>query len=76
MLNAIKQTIQQIADFFSSVIDFVVGFIKDTISFISKIPEAVEEVTDLASSFFPPAILALFVSALAVVVILRVLGRD
>lgn len=76
MLNAIKQTTQQIADFFSSVIDFVVGFIKDTVSFIAKIPEAVEDVTDLASSFFPPEILALFVSALAVVVILRVLGRD
>lgn len=76
MLNAIKQTIQQIADFFSSVIDFVVGFIKDTINFIGKIPEAVEEVTDLASSFFPAEILALFISALAIVVILRVLGRD
>ena len=76
MLASIKDALVSILDFFSSIIDFVVGFIKDTINFLAKIPVAVENVSDMATSFFPPQILALFVSALAVLVILRIVGRD
>ena len=76
MLSKIWNAIKSISSFFTTIIDFVVNFIKDTVSFIGKIPEALEKVTDLAGDFFPPAILALFVSALGIIVILRVLGRD
>lgn len=76
MLDSIKQTVQQIADFFATIIDFVVGFVKDTVNFIAKLPEAISDVLEMAESFFPVEILTLFGAALAMVVILRVLGRD
>lgn len=76
MLESIKQTIQSIADFFSNIIDFVVGFIEDTVNFIKQIPQAVSDVIDMASSFMPVEIIGLISAALAVVVVLRVVGRD
>lgn len=75
MLATIKDGILTIVDFFVTVFDFVVGFIKDTVAFISRLPAAVEEVTDLVSQFLPAEVLAIFVSILAFVIILRLLGR-
>lgn len=76
MLATIKDTLLGIGKFFSTIIDFVVGFINDTVNFIKQIPEAVEEITELANSFFPPEIALMLVGLLAILVILRVLGRD
>lgn len=75
MLETIKNGILTIVDFFTTVFDYVVGFIQDTIDFITRLPNAVEEVIDLVGDFLPPSVLAIFVSLLGVVVILRVLGR-
>lgn len=76
MLETIKNGILTIVDFFVTVFDFVVGFIKDTVDFIAKLPAAITQVIDQISKFLPPEVIAILVSVLAVVIILRVLGRD
>lgn len=76
MLQTIKDGILSIVSFFDSVIGFVVGLIEDTTNFISKIPESVEQVTSYMTAFLPPEVMVLLVGILAIVVILRVLGRD
>lgn len=76
MLETIKNGILTIVDFFVTVFDFVVGFIKDTVDFIAKLPAAITQVTDQISKFLPAEVIVLLISVLAVVIILRVLGRD
>lgn len=76
MLQTIKDGILGIVSFFNSITSFVKDFISDSLNFIKQIPESVDKVTSLASDFFPPEILVIFVAALALVVVLRVVGRD
>lgn len=76
MLSAIKDTVLGIGEFFSTIIDFVKGFITDSVNFIKQIPIAFEEAYNAATSIIPNEILILFAAALTVVIVLRVLGRD
>lgn len=76
MLETIKNGILTIVDFFVTVFDFVVGFIKDTVDFITKLPTAITQVTDQISKFLPTEIISILGAVLAVVIILRVCGRD
>lgn len=75
MLENIKQTLSQIADFFVTIFDFVVGFVKDIVDVVKWCGEAVARIP----SFFdwlPASALAIILALFAIVVIYKVLGRE
>lgn len=66
---------QQIFDFFSNVLDFLIDFIKDIVYIIEITGEMVLKIPDYFS-WLPSEALSLLVSVFAVVVIYKVLGRE
>lgn len=76
MLSSIKEILTNIGDFFSTVIDYVVGFIEDTVYFMGKLASSVTDALALLDDFFPSSVLTIFAGLIGVVVILRILGRD
>lgn len=76
MLASIKEILSNIGNFFSTVIDYVVGFIEDLVYFMGKLASSVTDALALLDDIFPVEIITIFGSLIAVVVILRILGRD
>ena len=75
MLEAIKNFFVSIADVITSLVDFVVGFIKDIVyivklcgTFVAKIPRLF--------SWLPSGVLAIVVLTFSVVVIYKIMGRE
>lgn len=75
MLNTIKDFIVSIGDFFLTIWDFVIGIFEDIAYLIKLLGKAVVSIPKWLS-WLPAEVVALIVAGLAVVVILRVLGRD
>lgn len=75
MLETIKEVFLGFIDVVTSLVDFVIGFIKDIVyvvkltgGFVAKIPQLF--------SWLPGSVVALFVVLFAVVVIYKILGRE
>lgn len=75
MLSAIKDVLFGFVDMVTSLVDFVIGLVKDivyvvklTASFVLKIPKLF--------GWLPGSVVALIVTLFAVVVIYKVLGRE
>lgn len=76
MLETIKNAITQIVDFLNSVVSFVIDLVKNTVDFIKLIPGYVKEIADFVDMFFPVEIAAAFMAGIAIIVILRLVGRS
>lgn len=75
MLETIKNVFLGFINLITSLVDFVVGLIKDIVyvvkltgGFVAKIPRLF--------SWLPAPVIALFVTLFAVVVIYKILGRE
>ena len=75
MLQGILDVLTKIGDFFSSVVDFIVSIFQDLANFIKMLGLFVSKVPDWFSWLPAPAV-ALVITLIGTVVLLRVLGRD
>jgi hypothetical protein len=75
MLEAIKDAVLAIGQFFADVVDFVLKLISDIIYVIELCGQAISKVPDYIS-WIPAAPLALLTSIFAIVVIYKILGRE
>lgn len=76
MLETIKNAITQIVDFINSVVSFVIDLVKNTADFIKLIPSYVKEISDFVDMFFPVELAVAFMAAIAIIIILRLVGRS
>lgn len=76
MLETIKNAITQIVDFLNSVVSFVIDLVKNTLDFMKLIPSYVKEISDFVNMFFPVEIAAAIMAAIAIIIILRLVGRS
>lgn len=74
-MTAIIEFLIGIADAVGALIDFLVSMVEDVVYVVELIGSAVASIPDYLS-WLPPEVLAVIVSALAVVVIYKILGRD
>lgn len=78
VITAVKnvgKVVQDIGNFFSTVIDFVISFVEDVVYIIKLTAETVAKIPEFFD-WLPSAVVALIVSIFAVVVIYKVLGRE
>lgn len=78
VITAIKnvgKVVQDIGNFFSTVIDFVISFVEDVVYVIKLTAETVAKIPDYFD-WLPSSVVAIIVSAFAIVVIYKVLGRE
>lgn len=74
-MQAIFDVLKSIGEFFSNVIDFVVTLFQDIVYVVKIIGATIAKIPDYLS-FLPPAVLAAFVGALAIIVVYKIAGRD
>lgn len=75
MLSSIYNILKSIADFFTSVVSFVLNLISDTIYVVGLLAKAIVDIPKYLS-FLPPVILAVLISTFSIVVIYKILGRE
>lgn len=75
MLQGIFDILKKIGDFFTSIIDFIVTLFEDIVKFIKMLGVFASKIPDWFS-WLPSPVLALIVTLVGVVILIRVLGRD
>lgn len=75
MLQGILDVLIKIGDFFTSVIDFIVSFFSDVVNFVKMLGVFASKIPTWFS-WLPAPALALVVTLIGVVILLRVVGRD
>lgn len=75
MLSSIYNILKSIAEFFTSVVSFVLNLISDTIYVVGLLAKAIVDIPKYLS-FLPPVILAVLISTFSIVVIYKILGRE
>lgn len=74
MIEFIKNAIQSISNFFTTVWEIITSLIDDIIYVVKLLASIVAQIPSLFS-WLPPAVLALFILAIGLVVVYKVLGR-
>ena len=74
-MGKIIDILTSIGNFFKTVVDFVVKLFQDLVYVIKLLGETVAKLPTYLG-FLPTVAIAVFVSAIAVVVVFRVIGRD
>lgn len=75
MLEAIKDAVLAIGQFFADVVDFVLQLISDIIYVIELCGQAITKIPDYIN-WIPAAPLAILTAIFAIVVIYKILGRE
>lgn len=75
MLSSIYNILKSIADFFTSVVSFVLNLVSNTIYVVGLLAKAIVDIPKYLS-FLPPVILAVLISTFSIVVIYKILGRE
>lgn len=75
MLSAIKDTLFGFVELVTSLVNFVIGIIKDIVYVVQLTAKFVAKVPTLFS-WLPNSVVALLVTLFAVVVIYKILGRE
>lgn len=78
VIDAVKNVgkwVKTIGEFFSTVIDFVIGLVEDIVYVVKLTAETVLKIPEYFD-WLPEAVVAVIVSAFAIVVIYKVLGRE
>ena len=77
MLRSIFDTLKSIGDFFKSLFDIVMTLIKDIIDFIAQLLKLPAWFNDTFSQpILPPIMLTAILGIVALLILLRVLGRS
>ena len=74
-VGKIIDILSAIGNFFKSVVDFIVSLFEDLVYVIKLLGQTVAKLPDYLG-FLPSVAIAVFVSAIAVVIVFRVIGRD
>lgn len=75
MLEAIKDAVISIGQFFADVVDFVLKLIQDLLYLIELVGQAVGKIPSYFT-WLPANVVALIVALIAIVVVYKVLGRE
>lgn len=75
MLQGIFDVLASIGDFFASVVGFVSDLINDLVSFVQSLLEVPAQIATVLGGF-PMYFIAGITSLIAVMIVLRVVGRD
>lgn len=75
MLDGIFQVLSAIGDFFSSIIDFVSGLIQGLIDFVTSLASVPSSIQSILGGF-PPYLVTGILGLIALMIVLRVVGRD
>lgn len=74
MLQAIKEVLTNIGNFFSSVWNFLVDLIEDLVYMVKLLGEIVGQIPSLFS-WLPTAVLSLLIALVGIVVVYKIIGR-
>lgn len=75
MLQGITDVLTSIGEFFSSLIDFVGGLIQDLVNFVTSLATVGSDIGSFLSGI-PVYVTTGILSLVALMVVLRVVGRD
>lgn len=75
MLQGITDILTQIGEFFASVVDFVGGLISDLVSFVQSLLSVPAQIQTILGGF-PAYVVAGILGLIALMIVLRVVGRD
>ena len=75
MLETIKEILFNIGNFFTTIFDFVVGFVNDIISVVKYTGQAIAQIPQLLE-WINPTLIGMLLAAFAVVIIYKILGRE
>lgn len=75
MLSFISDVLSSIANFFVSVWNFIINLIEDIVYVVKLAGEVIGEIPSFFT-WMPPAVLALLVALLGIVVVYKVINRD
>lgn len=75
MLDGIFSVLESIGSFFSGIIDAIMGFIDDLVQFAISLGSIASQISTILGGF-PAYFLAGLLTLIAVMVLLRVIGRD
>lgn len=75
MLDGIFSVLESIGSFFSGIIDAIMGFIDDLVQFAQTLGTAAGQISSILGGF-PGYFLAGILTLVAIMVLLRVIGRD
>lgn len=74
-MAAIVSILSSIGEFFSTVADFVIKLFDDLVFAVKIIGEAIAKIPSYIG-FLPAGLIVLFVSALSIIIVYKILGRD
>lgn len=75
MLDAIKDGLNSVLDFFTLIWDFVTGLIDDIVNLTTTVTETVKNIPDYFS-WLPAEIVVSIVALFGIVVVYKILGRE
>lgn len=74
-MQAIINFFTSIFEIIKSVVDFIISFFEDIVYIVKTLGDFIVKAPNLFG-FLPPAVLAIFLVGLTIVVIYKVVGRD
>lgn len=75
MLQGITDVLTSIGEFFSSIVDFVGGLIQDLVNFVTSLATVGSDIGTFLSGI-PVYVVTGILSLVALMIVLRVVGRD
>lgn len=74
-MQAILDVLKSIGEFFSTVINFVVKMVQDLVYVVELMGMTIAKIPQYIS-FLPSSVVSIFVVALTLIVVYKILGRD
>lgn len=74
-MDSVIEWFNSFSGFLASIVEFAVGLVRDMISLVRLLGQAVAKVPDILA-VLPPSVTALLLVALSVAVLYKVLGRE
>lgn len=74
-MQAILDVLKSIGEFFSTVINFVVNMVQDLVYVVELMGMTIAKIPQYIS-FLPSSVVSIFVVALTLIVVYKILGRD
>lgn len=75
MISFIGNLLESIANFFTSVWNFIINLVEDIVYVVKLAGQVIAEIPSFFT-WLPPAVLALLVALISIVVIYKVVNRD
>jgi len=75
MLQGIFDLLKSIGEFFSNIVNFVIRLVQDLIYVVELMGQVIIKIPDYIG-FLPSAVISVFLVALTVIVVYKIIGRD